>query len=61
MSRYYFSAQKKNSDRATWPEIKEVFQHWNIDKNSYFTNLDANQFDPKFMESLMEISKMVRK
>ena len=48
-------------DRATWPEIKEVFQHWNIDKNSFFTNLDANQFDPKFIEALMEFSKVVKR
>ena len=40
------------SNRANWQELKEVFQHWNIDKNSSFSTLDADKFDPKFLEVL---------
>ena len=47
------------SDKADWTELKEVFQHWNIDKNSVFSSLDTNQFDPKFIESAIEIAKII--
>lgn len=45
--------------QATWPEIKEVFQHWNIDRNSSFSAQDASQIDPKIIESIVEISRLV--
>jgi hypothetical protein len=45
-------------DRISSPEeIKEVFQNWNIDKDSAFQKLDTNSYDPKFNESLVEIIK----
>ena len=44
-------------DKTKWSELKEVFQHWNIDRNSSFSALDASQFDPKIMESLLELAK----
>jgi len=47
------------SAKATWPELKEVFQHWNIDRSSSFTSLDTSQFDPKLIESIIEIARMV--
>lgn len=46
-------------DKTKWEELKEVFQHWNIDRNSSFSSLDVSQFDPKIMESLMELIKAV--
>ena len=47
------------SEKADWSELKEVFQHWNIDKNSSFSSLDTNNFDPKFLESVIEIAKII--
>jgi hypothetical protein len=47
------------SDKTKWEELKEVFQHWNIDRNSSFSSLDTSQFDPKIFESLLEIVKIV--
>lgn len=46
-------------DKTKWEELKEVFQHWNIDRNSSFSSLDASQFDPKILDSLMELIKTV--
>jgi hypothetical protein len=43
--------------KATWPEVKEVFQHWNIDRSSSFTNLTTSEFDPKILESFVEMVK----
>jgi hypothetical protein len=36
-------------------EIKDIFQTWNIDKDSSFQKLDSNNYDPKFVEKLMEV------
>jgi hypothetical protein len=38
-------------------EIKEIFQEWNIDKPSAFSSIDANSYDPKFSDNLVEIIK----
>lgn len=46
-------------DRASWPEIKEVFQHWNIDRSSSFSSLGSGDFDPKFLEALVDVAKTV--
>lgn len=47
------------SAKATWPELKDVFQHWNIDRTSSFSSLDPSQFDPKLVESIVEIARLV--
>ena len=44
--------------KASWPEVREAFQHWNIDRNSVFTTLGTNEFDPKLLESLIELLKI---
>ena len=44
---------------ASWPEVKEAFQHWNIDRSSTFSNLATSEFDPKMFESLIELAKVV--
>ncbi len=44
-------------DKTRWEELKEVFQHWNIDRSSTFSNLDASSFDPKVVEALVELAK----
>jgi hypothetical protein len=46
---------------SKWPELKEVFQHWNIDRSSSFSSLDPAQFDPKLVETLLEIARIVTK
>lgn len=45
--------------KASWPELKEAFQHWNIDRRSSFVDLDANQFDPKLIESAVELVRII--
>ena len=44
-------------DKTKWDDLKEVFQHWNIDRTSSFSSLDVSQIDPKIVESLVEIFK----
>jgi hypothetical protein len=48
---------KAYGDNAKWTDLKEVFEHWNLDKASAFSGLDAGQFDPKFAEFMIEIAK----
>ncbi|NEM99289.1 toll/interleukin-1 receptor domain-containing protein [Pontibacter burrus] len=38
-------------------DVKEVFQHWNIDKPSSFSGIESQSYDPKFSESLLEVIK----
>lgn len=45
--------------RATWPELKDAFQHWNIDRASSFSTLDASQFDPKLLEAMVEVARLI--
>lgn len=42
---------------AKWDEIKEVFQHWNINAESYFTKLDSNNYEPGLLEKAIELVK----
>ncbi len=41
-------------------DIKEVFQHWNMDQESSFHNQDSNSFDPKLIESISSILNKVK-
>jgi hypothetical protein len=45
--------------KASWPELKEAFQHWNIDRRSTFYDLTTDQIDPKLIDAVIEISKAV--
>lgn len=45
--------------KATWTELKDAFQHWNIDRRSSFAELDVSQIDPRIMEAIIEIAKSV--
>jgi hypothetical protein len=47
-------------EKAQWLELKEAFQHWNVDRASSFSALDTAQFDPKFVEAIMEIAKVAK-
>ena len=38
-----------DGQKANWSELKEVFQHWNIDRESTFSNLDSAQIDPQIL------------
>lgn len=44
-------------EKATWSELKEVFQHWNIDRTSTFSSLDSAQIDPQILTLLGDIIK----
>lgn len=46
-------------DQASNEELKDVFQHWNIDKSSSFLGLKSDDYDPKFFETLIELTKVV--
>lgn len=43
--------------KTNWIELKEVFQNWNIDRPSSFASLETSQFDPKFVEAVVEVAK----
>ncbi len=45
--------------KTKWEELKEVFQHWNIDRSSSFSSLDSSSFDPKVVESLIELARIL--
>lgn len=45
--------------KATWPEVREVFQHWNIDRSSSFNSLATSEFDPKLLDTLVELARAV--
>lgn len=45
--------------KAKWEDLKEAFQYWNINNESSFSKLDTNQFDPKFVELVVELSKII--
>ncbi len=53
---FYLNAFEDNLD---WAEVKEAFQHWNIDKGSSFLNQDTKDFDPKILETALELAKVI--
>ena len=42
-----------------WNQLKEVFQHWNIDRGSGFSSLAAEDYDPKFVQAIKELTEAV--
>lgn len=42
-----------------WEKVKEVFQHWNIDKGSAFAEQNGDNFDPKLLQTAVEIAKVL--
>lgn len=44
-------------DKAEWAQVKEAFQHWNLDSGSGFAGQDAANFDPRLVEIALEIAK----
>lgn len=55
-----FYLQAYGSD-ATAQDVKEVFQHWNMDNDSAFSSASASNFDPKLLESAIELAKIISK
>lgn len=41
---------------ASWNEIKEAFEHWNINNENAFTKKKAQDFDPNLLDKTAEIS-----
>lgn len=54
--RFYLRAY---GEKATWEELKEVFQYWNIDTTSSFTKLEAGDFDPKFLDAVVSVASVL--
>jgi hypothetical protein len=50
---------KAYGDKVDWKEIKDVFQHWNIDKGSAFITQSTNEFDPELLKYLIEFTKII--
>ena len=53
---FYLNAKGKDID---WSELKEAFQHWNIDKGSAFSLQNSDDFDPKLLEKALELAKVL--
>lgn len=50
---------RANGSAIDWAEVKDVFQHWNIDKGSQFIGQQAADFDPQIFAMAVEIAKAV--
>ncbi|MGM7446902.1 toll/interleukin-1 receptor domain-containing protein [Idiomarina sp. ST20R2A10] len=48
-------------DVVTPDDVKEVFQHWNINNDSAFKEIVSNSFDPKLLESAVGIALALSK
>lgn len=53
---FYLRAFGANAD---WKEVKDAFQHWNIDKGSHFLGQNNAEFDPQIFNLAIEIAKAV--
>jgi len=40
-------------------DLKQIFKDWNIEGSSAFANLNPDEFDPKAVENVLKIIKMV--
>ncbi len=47
-------------DKVDENEVKEIFQHWNINNKSSFSELDAEKFDPKIVEAILSVAEVVK-
>lgn len=54
--KFYLEAYGAN---ASWEQVKDAFQHWNISSDSAFTKKNTSDFDPKVMENVVELSKAI--
>lgn len=44
-------------EKAEWSEIKEAFQHWNIDSGSSFIKQSTADIDPQIIKAAIEVAK----
>lgn len=44
---------------ADWGELKDAFQHWNIDSGSAFGSQSVSDFDPKLLEAVAALAQVV--
>jgi hypothetical protein len=47
-------------DKAAWVEVKEAFQHWNVDKGSSFASQTTKDYDPQVLELAVELIKHLK-
>ena len=50
---------KSYGNDSEWSELKEAFQHWNIDSGSVFSDQKTADFDPKMIETAMALAKLM--
>lgn len=46
---------------AEWSQIKEAFEHWNINSSTAFLSNDPDKFDPKLFENMVNIADSLQK
>ena len=46
---------------AEWSQIKEAFEHWNINSATAFSGNDPDKFDPKLFEKMVSIADSLQK
>jgi hypothetical protein len=50
---------KAFASQATWVEVKDAFQHWNIDRGSHFLSQDVREFDPQLVDTLAGLFRAI--
>lgn len=48
-------------DNIKWEELKEAFQHWNIDMGSSFINQKSGEYDPELIQKVGNLIKAAGK
>ncbi|HGQ7401820.1 hypothetical protein [Pseudomonas aeruginosa] len=43
--------------QANWDQVKDAFQHWNINNNSAFSKRSSDEFDPAVIDKIYELAK----
>ncbi|MDR7145171.1 hypothetical protein [Rhizobium sp. BE258] len=51
---------KAYGEKLTPPEVKDAFQHWNIDRNSTFSTLDPAHIDPQIYSLITQLVSAIR-
>ena len=46
---------------AQWSQVKEAFEHWNINSASAFSGHDPDKFDPKMMDKALQFAESFHK
>jgi len=51
---------KTFGSEVRWQELKDAFQHWNIDLGSDFVKQNVKDFDPDILTKLVSALKLVK-